>query len=44
MLSIVIPCYNEQDNLEKLFSKLILLTQTYSEEDIERIKYYDGNE
>mgnify|MGYP001241381582 FL=1 len=43
MLSIVIPCYNEQDNLEKLFSKLILLIQTYSEEDIEIVIVDNGS-
>ena len=43
MLSIVIPCYNEQENLEKLFSKLQLLIKTYSDEDIELVLVDNGS-
>ena len=43
MLSIVIPCYNEQENLEKLFSKLQSLIKTYSDEDIELVLVDNGS-
>ena len=43
MLSLVIPCYNEEENLEKLFSKLKSLVNTYSKEDIEIVIVDNGS-
>lgn len=43
MLSLVIPCYNEEDNLEKLFSKLKSLIKANPAEDIEIVIVDNGS-
>ena len=35
MLSLIIPCFNEEENLEKLLSNLKSLIKKYSSEKIE---------
>ena len=35
MISLVIPCYNEEDNLEKLLTKISFVLKKFSKEKIE---------
>ena len=44
MISLIIPCFNEEDNLKKLFNKLSLLLENFPEEKIEIIIVDNGSE
>ena len=43
MISLIIPCFNEEQNIEKLFNKLDLLIKEYSNEDIEVVVVNNGS-
>ena len=43
MLSLIIPCFNEQENLKKLLKKLNFLLGTYSNEKIELVLVDNGS-
>ncbi len=43
MISLIIPCFNEEKNLEKLFDKLNLLLKEYSDENIEIVIVNNGS-
>ena len=43
MLSLIIPCFNEQENLKKLLKKLNSLLGTYSNEKIELVLVDNGS-
>ena len=43
MISLIIPCFNEEKNLEKLLSKLDLLLNEYSTENIEIVIVNNGS-
>ena len=43
MISLIIPCFNEEKNIEKLFNKLDLVIKEYSNEDIEIIIVNNGS-
>ena len=43
MISLIIPCFNEEKNIEKLFNKLDLLINEYSNEDIEIVIVNNGS-
>ena len=44
MISLIIPCFNEEDNLTKLFNKLSLLLENFPEEKIEIVIVDNGSE
>ena len=43
MISLVIPCYNEEDNLEKLLSKISFVLKKFSKERIEIVIVNNGS-
>ena len=43
MISLVIPCYNEQDNLEKLLTKISYVLKKFSKERIEIVIVNNGS-
>ncbi len=43
MISLIIPCFNEEDNLDKLFDRLSLLLKEFSSEKIEIIIVDNGS-
>ena len=43
MISLIIPCFNEEKNIEKLFNKLDLLINEYPSEDIEIVIVNNGS-
>ena len=43
MISFIIPCFNEEKNIEKLFDKLDLLLNKYSNENIEIVIVNNGS-
>ena len=43
MISLVIPCYNEQDNLEKLLTKISFVLKKFSKERIEIVIVNNGS-
>ena len=43
MISLIIPCYNEKDNLKRLFDKLDYLIKEFSNEEIEIIIVDNGS-
>ncbi len=43
MISFIIPCFNEEKNIEKLFNKLDLLLNEYSNENIEIVIVNNGS-
>ena len=42
MISLVIPCYNEEDNLEKLLTKISFVLKKFSKEKIEIVIVNNG--
>ena len=43
MISLVIPCYNEEDNLEKLLTKISFVLKKFSKEKIEIVIVNNGS-
>ena len=43
MISLVIPCYNEEDNLEKLLTRISSLLKEFSQENIELVIVNNGS-
>ena len=43
MISLVIPCYNEEDNLEKLLTKISYVLKKFSKERIEIVIVNNGS-
>ena len=43
MISLVIPCYNEEDNLEKLLTKISFILKKFSKERIEIVIVNNGS-
>ena len=43
MISLVIPCYNEEDNLEKLLTKISFVLKKFSKERIEIVIVNNGS-
>ena len=43
MFSLIIPCFNEKENLKKLFNKLNELLQHFPEEKIEIVIVDNGS-
>tara|TARA_B100000959_G_C14901007_1_gene590910 strand:- start:563 stop:1279 length:717 start_codon:yes stop_codon:yes gene_type:complete len=43
MLSLIIPCFNEEKNLEKLFENISLLLKNYSQEQVEILIVDNGS-
>ena len=43
MISLIIPCFNEEENLKKLFDKLALMLNENSDENIEIIIVDNGS-
>ena len=43
MLSLIIPCFNEEKNLEKLFRNISLLLKDYSNEQVEILIVDNGS-
>ena len=43
MISLIIPCFNEEKNLEKLLEKLNLLLNEFSDEKIEIVMVDNGS-
>ena len=43
MLSLIIPCFNEEKNLEKLLNNISLLIEKYSKEIIEILIIDNGS-
>ena len=43
MISLIIPCFNEEENLEKLLEKLNLLIKEFSDENIEIVIVDNGS-
>ena len=43
MISLIIPCFNEEKNIKKLFNKLDSLIKEHSNEDIEIVIVNNGS-
>ena len=43
MISLIIPCYNEEENLDKLLNKLDFLLKEFDDEKIEIIIVNNGS-